>query len=87
MSKSGFSLNDKKSKFWLIIEQIFKNTSSRTIMTEEVSRNIMELSSLNEVRFIVLLKETNNVDEINNIIMNICWNNIENFVELMRKVS
>ena len=39
MSKSGFSLNDKESKISLIIEQRFKNTSSRPIMTEEISKN------------------------------------------------
>ena len=46
------------------------------------------LSSLNEVRLFVLLKETNNFDEINNFFfMNTCWNKIENFVKLMWKVS
>ena len=50
-SKSGFFWNDKKSKFSVIMEQRFKNTSSRPIMTEELSRNCMELSSLNEVKF------------------------------------
>ena len=30
----------------------------------------MELSSLNKVRLIVLIKETNNIDEINNFFMN-----------------
>ena len=39
MSKLGFSLNDKKSRFSLIVEQRFKNTSSRPIMTEEESKN------------------------------------------------
>ena len=39
MSKSGFSLNDKKSKFSLILEQRFKNTSSRPILMGEVFRN------------------------------------------------
>ena len=47
----------------------------------------MELSSLNEVRLIVLLKETNNFDEIKNFFMNNYCNEIENFVELMWKVS
>ena len=46
----------------------------------------MELSSLNEVKFIVLIKETNNIDEIDNFFMNNYWNKIENFVKLMRKV-
>ena len=32
-------LNDKKSKFSLIVEQRFRNTSSKPIMIEEVSRN------------------------------------------------
>ena len=39
MSKSDFFWNDKKSKFSLISEQRSKNTSSRPIMTGEVSRN------------------------------------------------
>ena len=39
MSKSEFSLNDKKSKFSLIVEQRFRNTSSKPRMIEEVSRN------------------------------------------------
>ena len=47
----------------------------------------LELSSLNEVRLIVLLKETNNFDEINFFCMNNYWNKIENFVKLMWKVS
>ena len=42
----------------------------------------MELSSLNEVRLIVLWQETNNFDEINNFFLNNYWNKIENFVEL-----
>ena len=36
MSKSGFFWNDNKSRLSLIIEQRFKNTSSRPIGTEEV---------------------------------------------------
>ena len=36
-----------------------------------------EITSLNEVKFIVLIKETNNFDEINNFFMNKCWNKIE----------
>ena len=47
----------------------------------------MELSSLNEVRIIVLLQETNNFDETNNFFMNSYQNKIENFVKLMWKVS
>ena len=57
-------MNDKKSKFSLIVEQRFRNTSSKPIMTEEVSRNRMELLSLNEVRLIMLMQKTNNFDEI-----------------------
>ena len=77
MSKSGFSLNDKKSKFSLIVEQKFRNTSSKPIMTKEVSKYWMELSSL------MLLQETNNFDEINNFFLNNYWNKIENFSKLM----
>ena len=39
MSKSGFFWNDKKSKFSLIVEQRFRNTSSKPILIEEVYRN------------------------------------------------
>ena len=39
MSESGFSLNDKKSKFSLVVEQRFTNTSSKPILIGEVSRN------------------------------------------------
>ena len=38
-SKSGFYWNDKKSRFLLIVEQRFRNSSSRPIMTEEPSQN------------------------------------------------
>ena len=37
MSKSGFFWNDKKSRFSLIVEQRFKDTSSKPILTEEIS--------------------------------------------------
>ena len=70
MSKSGFFWNDKKSIISLIIEQRFKNRGSRPIMTEEVSRNWMELSSLNEEKLIILLQVMNNSDEINNFFKN-----------------
>ena len=39
VSKSGFFWNDKKSNISLIIEQRLKNTSSKPIMTEEVSKS------------------------------------------------
>ena len=86
-SKSGFFWNDKKSRFSLIVEQRFKNTSSKQIMTEEVFKSLMKLSSFNEVILIVLFKETNDFDEINNFFMNNYWNIIGNFANLMRKVS
>ena len=47
----------------------------------------MKLSSLEEEKFIVLIKETHNFDEINNFFMNNYWNRIRIFVKLMRKVS
>ena len=39
MSKSGFSLNDKTSKFSTNVEQRFINTSSKPILIGEISRN------------------------------------------------
>ena len=41
------------------------------------------IMSLKEEKFIVLIKETNNVDEINNFFMNNYWNKIGIFVKLM----
>ena len=79
--------NDRESRFSLIVKQRFKNTNSRPIMTEEVFKSWMKLSSLKEEKFIVLIKETNNFDEINNFFMNFCWNKTGIFVKLMRKVS
>ena len=70
MSKSGFFWHDKKSRLSLTVKQRFKNTSSKPTMTEEVSKSWMKLSSLNEEKFIVLIKETNNIDEIINLFMN-----------------
>ena len=35
----------------------------------------------------MLIKETNDFDEINNFFMNNYWHKIGNFVKLMRKVS
>ena len=80
-------LERQRSKFSLIAEQRLRDTSSKPILTEEVFEKWKELSSLNEVRQIVLLKETNNFDEINNFFTNNYWNKIENVVKLMRKVS
>ena len=66
VSKSGFFWNDETSKHSLIVKQRFKNTSSRPIVTEEVFKSWMKWSSLKEEKFFVLIKETNNFDEINN---------------------
>ena len=78
MSISGFFLNDKESRFALTVKQRFKNTGSRPIMTEEVFKKWMIWSSLKEEKFIALINETNNFDEINNFFMNNNWNKIGN---------
>ena len=70
-----------------IVEQRLSNTSSKPIMIEEVSKNWMELSSLNEVRLIVLWQETNNFDKINNFFIHNYWNQMGIVVKLMWKVS
>ena len=70
-NKQDSPWKNKKMKFSLILERSFRNTNFKSIMMEEVSRTRMELSSLNEVRLIVLLQETNNFDEINYFFMNI----------------
>ena len=86
MSESGFSLNDKKNKFSLILEQRFKNTSSKPILIG-VSRNWMELLCLGEEKLVIVLQVMNNFDEMNHFIMNSYWNKIGIFVWLMRRVS
>ena len=47
----------------------------------------MKLSSLKEEKFIVLIKETNNFDEITNLWMNNYQNKTGIFVKLMRIAS
>ena len=53
-------------------------------------RSIQKLYEMIESRkknIVVLIKETNNFDEINNFFMNNYWNKIGIFVKLMRKAS
>ena len=47
----------------------------------------MKWSSRKNKKFVVLIKETNDIDKIINFFMNNYWNKIENFVKLRRKVS
>ena len=47
----------------------------------------MKVSSLKEEKFVVLIKETNDFDEINNFFMSNYWSKTGIFVKLMRKVS
>ena len=83
--QSGFSLKDKKSKFSLILEPRFRNTSFKPNLIGEVFRNWMELSNLSEEKLIILLQVMNNFDEINYFSMNNYQNKIVIFV--MRRVS
>ena len=56
----------------------------------DYDRSIQKLNKVIECQrgeFIVLIKETNDFDEINNFLMNNYWNKIAIFVKLMRKVS
>ena len=84
--ESGFSLRDKKSKFSLRSEPRFRNTNSRPILTEEVSWNKLELSSLSEEKLIILLQVMNNFDEITNFFMNNYQNKIGFFVKLVSRI-
>ena len=70
-----------------MLEQRFTNSSSKSILIGEVSRNWMALFSLNEEKLITLLHVMNNFNEINNFFMNNYQNKIGIFVKLMRKVS
>ena len=73
MSESMFPWTTK-SRFLQMIEQRFKDTTFKPILIGEVFGNWVELSSLSEVRLIVLLQEMNNFDEINSSFMK---NNLE----------
>ena len=86
MSKSGFSLNDNKSKFSMIMEPRVKDTNFKPILIGEAFRKWMELSSLSEEKLIMLLQEMNNFDEINYFFMNNYQNKIGVFVKLIWKV-
>ena len=70
-------LDDKESRFSLSVKQRFENTNSRLIMAEGVYTNLLKPSSRKKKKFIVLIKETNDFDEINNFFMNNCWNKSE----------
>ena len=70
VNRLGLSWNDKESKFSLTVKQRFENTNSSPITTEEVCKNRVKLSSRNKKKFVVLIKETNDVDKINNFFMN-----------------
>ena len=86
-NKSGFFWKDKKSKFSLFLEQIFTNMSSKPILIGDVSRNWVELSSLNEDKLIILLQVMNNSEEINYYFKNNYQNKIGIFVKFIWKVS
>ena len=88
MSKSGFFWNDKKEQ---ILADCRAEIQKHEFQADYDRRNIQKLNGviecLIEVKFIVLIKETNNIDEINNFFMNNFRNKIGIFVKLMRKVS
>ena len=83
----GFSWSDKESRFSLTVKVRFENTNSRLIMTEEVFKSWMKWSSLKKKKFVVLIKETNDFDEINNFFMNSYWSKTGIYVKLMIKAS
>ena len=64
-SKSGFSLKDTKSKFLLKSDLRSRSTNFKPSLTEEVSRNLLELLILSEWKLIILLQDVSNLGEIN----------------------
>ena len=64
-SKSGFSLKDKKSKFLLKSDLRTRSTNFKPSLTEEVSRNQLELLILSEWKLIILLQDVSNPGKIN----------------------
>ena len=63
-------LERHREQISLIVEQRFKNTNSKPITTEEVFKSWMKQSSNKKEKFVVLIKETNDADKINNFFMN-----------------
>ena len=88
MNRLGLSWSDKESRFSLTVKQRFRSTNSKPpIPTEEVFKSWMKRSSRKKKKFVVLIKETNDADKINNFFMNSNWSKIWISVKLMRKVS
>ena len=87
MNRLGLFWNDKESRLSLIVKRRFECTNSRPIIIEEVFKSWMKRSSHKKKNFVVLIKETNDVDKIISFIMNSYWSKIGIFVKLMRKVS
>ena len=86
-SKSGFFRNDKKSRFSLILERRLANTSSRSDYDRRSIQKLNEVIEYQRGEFIVLIKETNNFDDINNFFMNNYWHKIGIFVKLVRRIQ
>ena len=62
VNRLGLSWSDKESRFSLTAKKWFENTNSKLITTEEVFRSWTKRSSRKKKKFVVLLKETNDVD-------------------------
>ena len=82
INRLGLSWSDKESRLSLIVKQRFENTNSRQIMTEEVFKSWVKWSSLKKTKFVVLIKETNDADNIINFFMNSYWAHEKNLNEM-----
>ena len=69
MSKSGFFWNDQKEQFLADCQAEIQKHEFQADYDRRSIQKLNELSSFNEVKFIVLIKETNNFDEINNFFL------------------
>ena len=68
-NRLGLSWTDKESRFSLTVKQRFENTNSRLITTEKVFK-VERNDRVAKEKFVELIKETNDVDKINNFFMN-----------------
>ena len=86
MSKSR-SFKNKNSRFSLIVKQRFVNTTNFKHIMTEIYKSWMKLSRFKEEKLIVFVKETNNIDEMNNFFMNNGGRKVGIFVKLTSGVS
>ena len=86
VSRSAFFWSDKESRFSLIFKaEIRKHEFQADLWQKKYSKVEWNDRVSKEKKLVVLIKETNDFDEINHFFMNNFWHKIGIFVKLMMK--